>query len=1653
MKKIILYILLLTTFFGLNLVYSAEEALDYTSYRTVDLGTYNEYRYKLTKEFFELRNQFELNGQISSTTLTRIESIAKEGFNYLPDELTNENLLSKLLTSINQAKKSRSSEAYYADLVEKLRAYVEDVKISSLKGTLDAIPDNGNAPLNVTFRALVSDPEGTTIPKYNYVWWMDIGGVKKILGTGLSLNYTFEEEGKYTVFVDVKSNHKNNKGFTDVLSFRSKRVIDVKEKVASLIIKVNGDSLRFTDELKFTPEEGKFGLIFDATSSIPTGGAKFTKTIWDFGNGVKKSYDGEPKIERVIYNKEGDYQVELTLKTNLGDNIVKKFTVSIHEPIASIEISPKEGYIGDKFTFTAKTAGKDENLTYYWEVIDVVKDKIIFQKQAKLFTYTFTSKGHFNVRLQTSSINSNDYDVDTAIIYINSRAPVANFKYSIPKNNKPNRVLLDATDTYDPDYTDDGQLKYSWVIDGNRVELEDPNSNGSLGYYTFDSIGDHSVVLEVTDPENIQGIIDKKVNVRSILAVDFTALPRSVQRGNSVKFSADSPRAVVYEWDFGDGHKDGGTKPIISYKYEKSGIYNVTLKVRDLDDNINSYSKTVYVGDGNSPVAVIELNKGSGEAAGIEKGACDGKDAYIVDRSSSVTFDASESIDVNGEETGLDYSFKIGNNKYYTTRTVNYKFDELGCFPVKLTVKSVKDKSISTKSIWVKVVNLKPTLDGISTNITNIESDPVVVNVSALGAKDPDGVITSYLWYYYTDVDSEPQDFRATTSSNTTFVLPKIAGNYYFVVVLTDDNSERISSEELSRVARITLMGDNINVPLVELNVPDNSVFIKDEVVFTANVKTILGKNITKDARYSWDFDGDGFYDQETSSSVVSHVYTKPGEYLAKLKVKHKGFTNTRIVKIDVANKLEADFDYISIGNNFVFVNKSTGAYSDITWDLGDGNKVLGKNAFQHEYKDGKISHDVKILITEGTIVKKIEKKVVKSVSNLLESKQSGFHVFASPEISSGSIINIKEEVSGILVYLGANNGNITKYSVDTDISVDSDLNGGKDDDEDLQNTTGEAFIVFLDENKIQIIKASIYDEDGVLIDSKELTINKDYLEIVVTDPSTVVFEGVTLKEKEKLEYLKSLLINVPQEYKLKSMMYLQKLKEEWFDDTEKTKVILEFEGYLDETNILNKDEIIDTLESLLVEQEEDKSDRNVALNALKNLIPENIFCEYTSEYNSCKEELVAKLEAIKVSKDVEVNKTLGEEILSAIALNQDMTADEKLDFKAILQNLIYGGVDDIPDDAIDDTEESTTDGAWAMLKNILVYIVYIIGGLLGFFLVIVGVYYIYYKVVNKNKNLSFQDFIIDKTKYKSEEENADILSTDIKKEEPVSTEIFFEEETEKSETREEEAPSWITGVSKEKQAESIVKQDTKKETGEDNIPSWLKGADEVVYDKKIIKEEKEQTKDTETIQEEIHTEEKVPDWLKGSFTEQEEKVEEKPVETKEIEKKVEEPKEENLEEITKVEEEKVPDWLKGSFTEEKTPSKKEEKVPDWLKGSFTEQEEKVEEKPVETKEIELQEAPKVEEDKKEEKVEQVEVKEEEKFIELKEVKKEETKDEAEKAKPKKKRSRGGKKKKQFEGEAKEAPKQDKTESKTEEGPELWDNGMDIPDWLKSDKK
>ncbi|MGE4444514.1 MAG: PKD domain-containing protein, partial [Candidatus Altimarinota bacterium] len=1538
-KNIFLSILLMIiSFFALGRA-EASSLESYATLRDIDKGTFNEYRYYMVREYFRLKESFELKGTIAKDAADSLLSNAKVGYNYLPDSLMNTNYYNDLKIAIEKGLASPRSEVYYEDIVQKLDTYIQKVNVQKLSGSIEASPITGNAPLTVTFRGRVTDPSGTVIPASNYVWWFDNGGIKKVVGRGQSINYTFKEEGNFSMFLDVKSNHKNAAGYTDVLPFSTRNVIEVKEKVASLIIGINGVSLGESDEIKFTPEEANYGLIFDATSSTPTGGAKFRRTEWIFGNGVERRYDGSPKIERVVYSKEGNYPVSLKLTTNEGRVIERIFTIAIHKPIATIQTNKDDGYIGDKFTFSARSSVNEKNLSYTWNIIDISNDKILSTKNGSLFNHVFSEKGRYNIQLQIKDAAGNQ-DTDTKIIYINSRAPTAEFSYTVPDKAKPNRVLLDGTKSYDPDFSDTGKLKYIWTINGERVDIEALDSKGAIGYYTFDSVGDHSVVLEVVDPDDMNAIKQQKVTIQSILSVEFSSLPRVTQRGGTVRFNVTSQAARYFEWDFGDGTQKQTASNKIDHIFEKSGIFSVRLTVRDVDGNTNQTTKTVYVSEANSPYAMIDVNYGGTEVPSFDSSACNAG-AYIVDRVKTVYFKGTESLNLDGTMNGLSYTWKIGNDKYLTSRDTSYKFDELGCFPVKLTVKSDKNGATHSADTWVKVENLKPTLSSLNVSVQNDQVDPVLVSVSAVGAQDPDGVIQSYLWYYYTDTDTEPQDFRITSQPNTNFVIPKISGNYYFVVVMRDNNDARYSSEEGdSNKYFITLNGDNVNTPLIDFKVNKNNLFIGEESVFSAKVKNILGQDITDKSEFAWDFDGDGFYDKETTTGEISHKFESSGTFYTKVRVKYKGMTNVRTIEMTVANLLEPNFEYVSIGNTYVFFNTSSGKYDKSVWDMGDGNTIEDRNNFVYVYEDNKGSHDVTLKISEGTKVKTKNKEVQRDLKEMMNARNSkDIYILSNQKLENGEV-TLDTPLDKIVFYIGTKES-AANYGVDYDIEVDSDLNGTKDDDIDnsKESSYNNAGIVEipLNQNKIQTVRIFTLDKSGKITDGVDIKITKSYVEEAEIDVDAIIFNGITDAEKVKIEKLKGYVQGLPQEARLKGMQYIQKLQEEWFYVNEKTKIILEFESFVDSLGVSNGTEIINLLESFLIEGQEDQSLKNMSYNVVKNLIPKELV-----EY----EEIIANLDQINQNPDkVEENKVLGREILELIKDTSLISNEDKLTIKTQLQVFIYGSVDNIPEEVI--TEVKHESGEGNKVIGLLSGVANVVGIVFGVVIFIILGFFIWFKVSNKNSNQGLQDFIIEKTSAKTD----DVLGN-FGNEAPKAQESSITRNTKTPETSvkpkenkdvlstDSQTPDWLKAATEAANTTKSTKETPKQEqkipevkakVEEEQVPDWLKGSMGTAE----IKSEETVLKASPKVETKVE-EEQVPDWLKGSMGTAEIKSEETVLEASpEVE--------------TKVEEEQVPDWLKGSMGTAEIKSEEtvlevspevetkveEEQVPDWLKGSM----------------------------------------------------------------------------------------------------------------------
>jgi hypothetical protein len=99
-----------------------------------------------------LRNDYEVTGVVKNATIVKMYTIAKESYNYLPDNLINKNLYRKLEIALAKTVKYPGNESMYLGLVEALDKYLDKVSIKSVKGSVSATPKTGNAPLSVSLR-------------------------------------------------------------------------------------------------------------------------------------------------------------------------------------------------------------------------------------------------------------------------------------------------------------------------------------------------------------------------------------------------------------------------------------------------------------------------------------------------------------------------------------------------------------------------------------------------------------------------------------------------------------------------------------------------------------------------------------------------------------------------------------------------------------------------------------------------------------------------------------------------------------------------------------------------------------------------------------------------------------------------------------------------------------------------------------------------------------------------------------------------------------------------------------------------------------------------------------------------------------------------------------------------------------------------------------------------------------------------------------------------------------------------------------------------------------------------------------------------------------------------------------------------------------
>ncbi len=226
--------------------------------------------------------------------------------------------------------------------------------------------------------------------------------------------------------------------------------------------------------------------------------------------------------------------------------------------------------------------------------------------------------------------------------------------------------------------------------------------------------------------------------------------PEVAKRGAKVLLSVTAPGAKAYEWKIGTNDPVRTESNRFTTSFPLSGIFPITIVVTDADGNTNSATGKIYITEDNQPFSILDIKSDSSLSL-AQKSVCSGQEAVTVDRANAVSFSSDRSVNTDGRTNDLVYFWKIGLNKTSTQKNISYTFDELGCEEITLTVSDKITGSSHTSKAWVKVVNLAPIFSDIQVAVANLDMDPMQINLKIVGAKDPDGVIRSYTWYYYTD--------------------------------------------------------------------------------------------------------------------------------------------------------------------------------------------------------------------------------------------------------------------------------------------------------------------------------------------------------------------------------------------------------------------------------------------------------------------------------------------------------------------------------------------------------------------------------------------------------------------------------------------------------------------------------------------------------------------------------------------------------------------------------------------------------------------------------------------------------------------------------------------------------------------------------------
>lgn len=958
-------------------------------------------------------------------------------------------------------------------------------------------PSSGPAPLTVTFDARWSkDPSNDTISSKNFFrYYKDADGVDKTIGVWEVINTTFDKAWSYIVHLTVRSANKWTKWIFDGEKVLT---VDVAPKTANISVYANSQKLTKETVSKISIQEAQKWVVLDGSATIPMWGRQIlshNRTVSSKdGFSFSKDGDGKPSIVRIVLPGQWEYTVQITTLDNENNKLIEKYYLVVSDPVAIIKQDPTQWTTSTTFSFdgTPSYSIVSALKLYTRDVFDQAGAKVD-TIQGQSIKQSFVKPGFYTIKL-TVEDQLGQTNIDTKQVFVASTDPMPQFVITPTVAWKnPSEFTFDASVSTDIDKTKGfDHLTYEWqFVDNGKWKIVNTKNNNEQVVVQFDAVGKHSVKLVAKDDYGKIAEITKEIEVLSFLRPVISVSPIATSWWTPMAFSVVSNVPIShYERDFGDGDTRTIQSDTITHTYTRAGVYKVVLRVNAADGTTNEVIISVFVGEKNAPVAWFTVTD---KAANIltQNETCmamvDGQQqsvpAYQIGRYQDFTLDPSLSVNTKGEKAALQFYFQPKDGEIFKQNVFKYKFNELWCTYVDLTVEDTSLSKNNRVRVWFKSINGLPTLDNLilwfpqygneiwvwfkennARDIFNDTFDPLIVKAMAINPKDSDGFISYFKWFYaYKDDPERYLEMKITpgTIPYVFFSLPRIAGEFIFGVTMYDNDGGKQTNQEVVGNWPIVFFPPDVarpDIPYVTVKSSQSTVEIWDEVTFDVISKIVSDRpDFVQERTIKYDFDGDGEWDMTTKSDRVKYVYTKANElwYKPRVAVVYRwyqwiGNGWTIVVKNALKPMLLSDsFDKFVIFRDVSLWDIKT---KSICLSLKDCKQtpsymVQTGTAFTFTYPKYE-KYYVSMDVTDEYANSANKKWVIP-----LSSGQGiqDFHILSIPKASASS--------QWIEFFVGKNLNNSilfyimnTSWScfVDANIAVDSDKNGNPEQDKDF---------------------------------------------------------------------------------------------------------------------------------------------------------------------------------------------------------------------------------------------------------------------------------------------------------------------------------------------------------------------------------------------------------------------------------------------------------------------------------------------------------------------------------------------------------------------------------------------------------------------------